>query len=276
MSVLRNKKQQQAIFNDVVPVTSNHSSGQLDTLLQKDGDPFIRKIKTCIMKARKDGIIIDVGCGTGSLLEAINNNLSNGCNVIGIDISAESVRLAKQKNKRVDFIVCDIDALPLRDQISDIIIIKNLLHHLSTLQPLNNLIRLLNSNGFMLIDDKIDGNPLQGILTMVYPLIPYKFKIVLREKAEHIDQYGNLPPITRYRPNAYMKFITQNPNKLTIMEMSYHGFFLILSTLEYLSRLFPRISNIALPIYKLYSLERHRILSWSAVSITIIVKRASS
>lgn len=272
MSVLKNKKEQQAIFNDLVPKISNHTS-LLGVSLQKDGDLFVQKVKSYIKKIRKDGVIIDVGCGTGSLLDAINHHVPNSYHVIGIDISAESVKLAKQKNAGVDFIVCDIEALPLRDKVSDMVIIKNVLHHLSTLQPLDNLIQLLNSSGFLLIDDKISGNPLQGILTLAYPLLPYNSKMLLREKADHIDRYGNLPPITRYRPKAYVKFITQYPNKLTIVELRYHGFFLILGALEYLSRFFPRISNIRIPLYKLYSLERRKILRWSAVSMTMVVRR---
>jgi ubiquinone/menaquinone biosynthesis C-methylase UbiE len=272
MSVLKDKKEQQAIFDDVAPGISNHAS-VLGGLLQKDGDMFIGKVKSYITKVRKGGIIIDVGCGTGSLLDAVNHNAPNNYYMIGIDISAESVKLAKQKNAQVDFIVCDIETLPLRDQVSDMIIIKNLLHHLSTLHPLNNIIRLLNSSGFLLIDDKISGNPLQGILTLAHPLIPYNFKMLLREKADHFDRYGHLPPITEYRPKAYLKFIAQNSNKLTIVEVKYHGFFLFLGALEYLSRLFPRISNIHMPIYTLYSLERHKMLRWSAVSMTIVVER---
>lgn len=273
MSVLKNKKEQQAIFNDVVPGISNRGSELLGLLLQQDGDLFVRKVKNYIKKVREGGVIIDVGCGTGSLLDAVTHNVPNSYRVIGIDISAESVKLAKQKNARVDFIVCDIDALPFRDKVSDMVIIKNVLHHLSTLQPLDNIIRLLNSSGFLLIDDKIGGNPLQGILTLAYPLMPYNFKMLLREKADHIDRYGHLPPITGYRPKAYLKFITQYSNKLAIVEVGYHGFFLFLGVLEYLSRLFPRISNIRIPIYKLYSLERRRILRWSVVSMTIVVER---
>jgi len=271
--MLKNKKEQQAIFNDVVPGISNHASG-LGLLIQKDGDLFIRKVKSYIKKIQKGGIIIDVGCGTGSLLDAINHHVPNSYHVIGIDISVESVKIAKQKNAQADFIVCDIEALPLRDQVSDIVIIKNVLHHLSTLQPLDNIIRLLNSSGFLLIDDKISGNPLQGILTLAFPLIPYNFKILLREKAEHIDRHGHLPPITGYRPKAYLNFITQYTNELTLVEVTYHGFFLILGALEYLSLFFPRILNIRIPIYKLYSLEKRKILRWSAISMTIVVEHA--
>lgn len=155
MSVLKNKKEQQKIFNEVANDISNHGSGLLGLLLQKDGDLFVRKVKSYIKKVRKAGVIIDVGCGTGSLLDGLNHHVLNSYHVIGIDISAESVKLAKQKNEEADFIVCDIEALPLRDQVSDIVIIKNVLHHLSTLQPLDNLIRLLNSSGFLLNDEKL-------------------------------------------------------------------------------------------------------------------------
>jgi SAM-dependent methyltransferase len=234
----------------------------------------VRKVTSYIKKVRKAGVIIDVGCGTGSLLNGLNHHVLNSYHVIGIDISAESVKIAKQKNEDADFIVCDIDALPLRDKVCDMAIIRNLLHHLSTLKPLSNIIGLLNSNGLLLIDDKISGNPLLEILTLAYPLIPYNFKMILREDGAHIDRYGNLPPITLHSPKAYVNFIKQYSDKLAIVEVRYHGFFLILGALEYLSRFFPRILNIRIPIYKLYSLERRKILRWSAVSMTIVMERA--
>ena len=97
MSGLKNKKEQQAVFNDVAPGISNHAS-VTGLLLQKDGDLFIRKVKRYIKKIPQDGVIIDVGCGTGSLLEAINHHDElNSYYVIGIDISSESVKLTDKK-----------------------------------------------------------------------------------------------------------------------------------------------------------------------------------
>lgn len=95
----RDDRELQAIFNDMVPGISNHAS-VLGLLLQKDGDLFVRKVKSYIKKVQKGGVIIDVGCGTGSLLDAINHYVPNSYHVIGIDISAESVKLAKQKMRR--------------------------------------------------------------------------------------------------------------------------------------------------------------------------------
>jgi len=272
MSMWKKKKEQQKIFDEVANHIPNHEWGLLNLLSQKDGQLVVRKVKNYIKKVRKGGIIVDAGCGTGTFMNEINHHMINSYHMIGIDISSESVKVAKQKNEAADFIVCDIEAPPLRDKVADMVIVRNMLHHLSTLKPLDSLIQLLNSNGFMLIDDKIRGNPLQEILTLVYPLIPQHFKMILREKANHIDRHGHLPPIKRHRPQAYLKFIKQYSNKLTVVEVKYHGFFLFLGVLGYLSYFFPRILDVQIPMYKLYLLERRRILSWSAISMAIVIE----
>lgn len=273
MSVLEEKKAQQSVFDDVVHGVSSHGSEQLRLLLHKDGDIFLGVIDEYVKRIEKGGVIIDAGCGTGTLLSALHPHVLNSNRVIGVDISSESIKVAKRKTPEVDFIVCDIDALPLRDGISDLVIIKNVLHHLPTLKPLENIIRLLNTNGFLLIDDKMSGNPIQGLLTWAYPLIPYNFKMHIRDYADHVDRYGHLPPITRHRPKTYVKFIMNHPDKLAIREIRYHGFFLVLGVLQYLFQFFPRASRIRMPFYTIYSLEKRKLLRWSAVSMTMVVER---
>ena len=267
------KKEQQKIFDGVVTEFPNDALKLKGFSQKNDGYIFVQKVTSYSKKVRIGGVIIDVGCGTGSLLNEISTNALNKHHLIGIDISSESVKIAKQRNKAVDFIVCDIEALPLRENIFNMVIIWNVLHHLSTLKPLGNILRLLGSNGFLLIDDKISGNPLQEIITLAYPLLPYSFKMVLREKGNHIDQHGHLPPTKRYSPRTYMKIIKQFSNELCILEIRYHGFFFLLSFFEYLSYLFPWVTNIQMPLNKLFLPERHKMLRWTAISITIVAKR---
>jgi hypothetical protein len=152
-------------------------------------------------------------------------------------------------------------------------VLRNVLHHSLTLTPLSNAVGVLNSKGFLLIDDKISGNPLQEILILVYPLIPYSFKMILRENTSHIDRSGDLPPTTYRRPKAYLDFVKEYSNELRIEEVYYHGFLLFLEVLNYLYHFFPWLSNVHMPIYRLYSFERRKIMSWSAVSMTIIAER---
>ena len=272
MSMWKEKKEQQAIFNGLADGILIHESGPPGLSLPKERRLFAQKIANYIKKVRNGSVIIDAGCGKGTLLNEINCHVPNIYYMIGIDISSESLKVAKQKNEDADFIVCDIDALPLRDKVAHMIIMENVLHHLPTLDSLSNLIPLLNSSGFMLIDEKIRGNPLQDILTLAYPLIPYSFKMVLREKDNHIDRYGHLPPIKPYSPKAFLKFIKQYSNRLTVVEVKYHDFFLFLRVLEYLSYVFPRILSIQIPIHKLYFLEQRAILRWSAVGMTVVLE----
>ena len=264
--------EQQKIFNEVAADISYNQSDLLGLLLQKDGQHVLRRLRIYVEKVRKGGIIIDVGCGTGSFMHEITKGLTNDSLIVGLDISAKSVKIAKQKIKYAEFIVCDVDALPIKAKVCDMVVLRNVLHHLSTLNPLDNVIGLLNSNGFLLIDDKISGNPLQRILISAYHLIPYNLKMILREYAGHIDQCGNLPPISYRSPQEYVNFIKRHSTELTMLELEYHGFFLFLNILSFIRQLLPLLSNIRIPLYAVYSLERSKILRWSAVSVTIIVE----
>jgi ubiquinone/menaquinone biosynthesis C-methylase UbiE len=272
LSLWAKKKEQQKIFDDVIADTSIDESDQIDLLLNRDGQIVTQKTKNYVRSIRKDGVIIDAGCGTGTFMKEAISSANGSHNVIGLDLSPESLKIAKQKNKSSDFIVCDIDALPFLDKTADMIIVRNVLHHFSTLKPLSSLFQLLKPGGLTLIDDKIGGNPFQDVLTMAYPLVPHRFKMILREKDDHIDSCGRLPPIKRYSPRVYLNYIKQYSQKVNVTKLEYHGFFLFLSILKYGSYFLPKITNIRIPIYRLYLLEKHWILRWSAVSMTIIVE----
>ena len=273
MSEWAGKKEQQIVFDGTVTRPSKKKISQGLAWHKDDGHIFLRKVGHYSKKIRRGGVIIDVGCGTGSLLKAISQTAPNLHSLIGIDISSKSVKIAKQKNKIADFIVCDIDNLPLRDNVSSMVIIWNVLHHLSTLKSLNKLIRILDSKGYLITDDKINGNPFQEILTSLYPLCPYSFKMVLREKGNHIDPDGSLPPIKRYSPKKYLETIQQTSNEMRIVEIRYHGFFFILGVLGIVSYFFPNISNLQIPIEKLRLIEKHKMLRWSAISMTIVAEK---
>jgi ubiquinone/menaquinone biosynthesis C-methylase UbiE len=270
------KKQQQAIFDEMADRVCIHSQRTMGVSLPQDEHVFVQKIVNFVKKVKNGGFIIDAGCGTGALLNNVKKNMLGiqNYNMIGIDISAQSLKSAKKDNATADFIVCDMDALPLRDKSCDLIIIRNVLHHLTTLAPLGNLIRLLDSNGFLLIDDKIKGNPIQGILSFIFPLMPFSFKMILRERDDHIDKFGRLPPIRKRRPREYLNSIDNYSGNLHILEITYHGFFLFLNIYELLSFIFPRLSRIQIQIYWLHSIEKRSLFRWSAISMTIVAESA--
>jgi ubiquinone/menaquinone biosynthesis C-methylase UbiE len=273
MCAWKEKKEQQTIFDDVVAKPSNKVSTQKMVWQKDDGYIFVQEVTNYSKKVKRGGVIIDVGCGSGALLHENDQHVSNMPYLVGIDISPKSVKMAKQRNKAMDFIVCDICALPLRDKISSMIIVWNVLHHLPNLEPIKKLIRILGSPGYLLVDDKINGNPINEILISLYPLYPRNFRMVLKEKGNHIDCNGNLPPVKRYSPQTYLKTIQQQQKEVCIVEIKYHGFFLLLSVLGIVSYFFPKLSNLPIPVDKLRFFENHKILRWSAISMTIVAEK---
>lgn len=266
------KKEQQTVFDDVAHFACSSESHSTQLFPQEDAKKFIRKVLTYIRKIQKGGVVIDVGCGTGTLFYDINCwSEQSAYYFVGIDISFESVKLAKQKNKYSDFVVCDIEALPFKDETCEMIVLRNVIHHLSNLECINDLVGLLGRGGFMLIDDKISGNPLQELLTSAFPLIPHKFKMILRDCDNHIDAFGNLPPIRRYNPKTYLNFLKRYPN-LSIVETDYHGFFTLIDVLLYSPYFLSKLDKIKLPLNKLNSFKYSRLFRFSAVSMTIILE----
>jgi ubiquinone/menaquinone biosynthesis C-methylase UbiE len=271
-AVWTEKREQQNVFDNVAIRSSNKTAHRSVVWHQDEGQTFLSKVTNYGKKVRPGSVIIDVGCGSGVVLNTIGKNLPYTHYLVGLDISCKSAKLAKQKNKAADFIVCDIDNLPLRDNISSLVIIWNVLHHLSCLESLKKLVNLLDFEGYLIVDDKINGNPLHELLISLYRWYPFSIKMILKDRGNHIDSQGNLPPLKRYSPRRYLKTLKQQSNKLRVVGLEYHGFFLFLNFLGIMSYFFPRIERFPLPIEKVRLFERRKILQWSAISMTIVVQ----
>ena len=99
-------------------------------------------------KIPKNKKILDIGCNTGLLGEALKKNKQ--CEVWGADYSREAIKLAK---KRLDkTIVCDFEKeIPFKKEKFDIIILADILEHLKNPEDLLLKIKkLLNSGGIIL------------------------------------------------------------------------------------------------------------------------------
>jgi len=58
------------------------------------------------------GLILDIGCGTGTFLQKIKNKNTVK---VGLDISTSAIKIAKKKSKDIFFVIGDAKALPFRD-----------------------------------------------------------------------------------------------------------------------------------------------------------------
>jgi SAM-dependent methyltransferase len=250
----------------------------LEALLSKDDVAneciLLSRIKKHLEEIKEGGVILDAGCGTGRLLNRINS-MTDKTRLVGFDLSAENIKIAKKAtNKEIDFIVADIAAPPLMRECVSMIVITNVFHHLRPIkESIHELLALLNPSGIMLIDDKISGNPLYSICELAYYLIPLKYKMKLKEKGEHVDSSGRLPYRSKHKLEEYIDSIECNQRVHTLTEVEYHSFFLFLNILKYVSYVFPWIRRIFAPavLQKLYLFEKRIKPLWSAISIRLVV-----
>ena len=71
--------------------------------------------------------LLDIGCGTGNLLEGVRRICQ--CRFTGIDLSGEMLRVAVDKVPTAWFVQADVAALPFHDGTFDIVIGAYFIHH---------------------------------------------------------------------------------------------------------------------------------------------------
>lgn len=107
-----------------------------------------------------DEVVLDVGCGTGSLALAAKVRVGAGGAVHGIDASKEMIEQASRKAQRrrmpVDFRIASVEALPFPDHSFDVVCSTLMLHHLP--RPLRRacageIARVLRPGGRVLMAD---------------------------------------------------------------------------------------------------------------------------
>lgn len=94
--------------------------------------------------------ILDLGCGTGVLEERIH---SFGCDVVGVDISENMIRICKEKGLNVSLVVGDAESLPFRDGVFNSIISCYIAKYCDIDKLRIELSRLLKKGGKLVIYD---------------------------------------------------------------------------------------------------------------------------
>ena len=129
-----------------------------------------KKLLDEIYKQKPLNNFLDVGCGTGILLEYISNN-----NIFcyGIDLSENMINQARERlNNKTNLIVGDVEKMPYEDNLFDCICCSSSFHHYpNPLKSLNEINRVLKNGGrFILCDNNIIF-PLRQIVNIIIPYL---------------------------------------------------------------------------------------------------------
>lgn len=101
--------------------------------------------------------ILDAGCGPGLLTEALLKTTDGGSRIIGIDISAKSVGVAKstlgnklKTNDQVQFMQANMLNMPFQDESFDLVVTSGALEYISLQAGLAEIARVLAPNGYLI------------------------------------------------------------------------------------------------------------------------------
>jgi SAM-dependent methyltransferase len=115
------------------------------------------------------GLVLDVGCGTGQLAEAI---AASGFDVFGVDLSASMVARARQRGLSGTFAGVTT-ALPFAEGSFDLALTVATLHHLETPErvaaTVSEMGRVVKRGGFIVLWDHNPSNPYWPILMKRVP-----------------------------------------------------------------------------------------------------------
>ncbi|MCM8818100.1 MAG: class I SAM-dependent methyltransferase [Candidatus Omnitrophica bacterium] len=174
--------------------------------------------------------ILDVGCGTGTLIYHLNKL---GYDAYGIDNSFKMVEIANKKNpgkvKKGDML-----NLEFKNQSFDLVISIVSLHHLGNLnrveKAVNEMIRVTKKSGFILIWEHNPFNPYWYFLMKKVPqdigeekLIPLWIIIKIFKKnnikIEKILKTGFVPDFAPEWSLPILKFLEKGIKKLPLLSM---------------------------------------------------------
>ncbi len=108
-----------------------------------------------IQATPQSNVVVDLGCGTGELVERLQSIAGH---VIGVDSSSKMIELARNRvysdKERVDLRLGELEHLPLKDDEADCAVVSMVLHHLATPDRfISEVGRVMKKNGTLVIAD---------------------------------------------------------------------------------------------------------------------------
>jgi len=152
----------------------------------------------------KNSEILDYGCGIGSFIEKVIKY--NPKKIIGIDISEISINKAKKKAEElkinVDYRVDNCEKTSFDNNSFDVVYGTGILHHLQTDRCLDEIYRILKSNGNLIFIEPLGTNPIINLYRKLtpnsrskdeHPLVNQDFKYINKKFIDtKIKYYGFL------------------------------------------------------------------------------------
>ena len=138
--------------------------------------------------------VIDIGCGTGTILKTLSG--MERIEGHGIDVEPEMLKVAKTKCSNMDIRECSCEDTPYEDNSFDVITACMAYHHFPDKDAFaKEALRILKPNGTLYIADPNFPLPIRKIINLLAKGFNGEFMTSL-EIAERFGRYGFVPVAT--------------------------------------------------------------------------------
>lgn len=145
--------------------------------------------------------LLDVGCGTGEILNKISNNKGK---YYGLDLSPKMLEIAKSKDNstNITYVIGDSEDMQFKSKYFDLIICVESFHHYPN--PSNvakEFNRVLSKGGYLIICDMYRKQPLRLFYNILMKFVNTgDVKIYTVKEIENIFKYNGFEVIKSYYP----------------------------------------------------------------------------
>tara|TARA_B100000780_G_scaffold77950_1_gene52799 strand:+ start:217 stop:960 length:744 start_codon:yes stop_codon:yes gene_type:complete len=221
--------------------------GRFENIFYKALYNMHKDFSTFTFEKAKDKIVLDYGCGVGSVSRKVA--ASKPLKLFGIDISEVSINKAienaKKSNFQIYYSVDNCEETKFKAETFDLVFGTGILHHLNLEKSVSEINRILKNNGEMVFLEPLGTNLL------------INFYRKLTSKSRSDDEHPFL--------KKDFDFISSLFNQVTV---KYYGFFTLVFFLFYKnpqkSLIFKIISKLD---YYLFKIKYFRSLAWSVLII---------
>jgi FkbM family methyltransferase len=137
------------------------------------GNPYVARTERELLRGISIaalGKVLEVGCGEGGNIANALSATAAETRVVGLDLFEPKIRFAKRLGVRASFVCGDALTLPFQDATFDLVLCRDVLHHVSDRErALSELRRVCKQGGIVWILEPNGWNPLMRLLALVRP-----------------------------------------------------------------------------------------------------------
>ena len=149
----------------------SEEKGRFENIFYKALYNMYEDFNIYISKKAKKKIVLDYGCGIGSVTQEIAK--FNPEKLVGIDISdvsiSKAIESAKNRNLQIEYLVDNCEGTKLKENTFDLVFGSGILHHLNIEKSIGEINRLLKDNGEMVFLEPLGTNPLINLYRKLTP-----------------------------------------------------------------------------------------------------------